>query len=242
MPIKEQNVVIASRAKHLQQSSKKLEKAKNIRIIGGGLVGIELAAEICTYYENKKITIVQLQNNLIPKNNKKTIAYATSFLEKRGVKILLNDKIKKTEGKTYITETGKKIKTDIAFLSTGIKLNSKFMLKNFKQALNENNHIKVNEYLQVQGKKNIFAAGDIIDVKEEKTAQNAEKHASIVAKNILALEKRKPLKKYNSKKTALVISLGKYNGVLEYNNFVWGGKIPAFLKWLIEKWTMLKYR
>ena len=48
-PFKE-GVVIATRAKTLQNHSASLERAKNILIIGGGLVGVELAGEICWKY------------------------------------------------------------------------------------------------------------------------------------------------------------------------------------------------
>ncbi len=240
LPIKEQNVVIAARAKHLREHYNKLSKANNVLIMGGGLVGVELVAEICTKY-NKNIILVNSDSHLTPRNNSKTIGYIENFLQKNKVKLVLNERIKKKKGKFYITETGKKIKADMAFLSTGIKPNSDFMKKNFQEALNENNQIKVNEYLQIPKQKNIFAVGDVNSINEEKTAQNAERQAAIVVKNLLALESGKELIKYKSKKNIMVISLGKYNGILEYKDLIIVGKIPALMKWLIEKWTMIKY-
>ncbi len=241
-PIKEQNASITMRAKHLQDSHNKLLKAKDILLIGGGLVGIELAAEICTNYKNKNIMLVHSGKHLVQRNNPKTIKYAENFLEKKGVKLLLNERVNKEKSEIYVTQTGKKIKADMAFLSTGIKPNSEFMKTSFPKALNENNQIKVNDYLQVANYKNIFAAGDITSINEEKTAQNAKRQAKVVIKNLLALEQGEQLKKYKSKKTLLVISLGKYNGILEYKNIVIYGKIPALLKWLIEKLTMWRYK
>ena len=131
----------------------------------------------------------------------------------------------------------KKIKADIIFVCTGIKPNSNFIEKKFK----ENNFIKVNEYLQLINKKNIFVAGDVINLKKEKTAQNAEKQANIVIKNILNLENKKQLEAYNAKKTPQVISLGKYNGIFEYDNFTLKGIIPAIIKYFIEKINMKKF-
>lgn len=45
----------------------------------------------------------------------------------------------------------------------------------------------MNPNLQVCGLENVFAAGDISDVKEEKLAYRAESHAGILAGNITAL-------------------------------------------------------
>jgi len=40
----------------------------------------------------------------------------------------------------------------------------------------------------------------------------------------------------------LIISLGKYDGIFVYKNFVITGLIPAFLKYLVEKKTLFKYK
>ena len=62
----------------------------------------------------------------------------------------------------------------------------------------------------------------------------------IVAENIIALENGRELKTYNEKKTPMIISLGKYDGIFEYGKFIIAGKIPAFLKWVVERREMMK--
>ena len=74
----------------------------------------------------------------------------------------------------------------------------------------------------------------------KKTARNAKRQAEIVIKNIYALERNKKLLVYTCKKTPLVISLGKYNGIYSHGKFVFTGVIPALMKALIEKWEMWK--
>mgnify|MGYP001596292774 CR=1 FL=1 len=73
----------------------------------------------------------------------------------------------------------------MVFLATGLKPNSSFV---DKKLLNEKGFVKVNEYLQLKNKKNIFVAGDVNDVKEEKTAQAAKKQARFAINNIKSLE------------------------------------------------------
>lgn len=250
LPIKEQDLIISTRASHLRDCYEKLCKAKSILIIGGGLVGVELAGEILDHYkkENKKITIVHSAPEIIPRNNKKTIIYADNFLQKKGVEIIKGERVVKSEnnGRNFITDKNRVLKQDMAFLCTGIKPNFEFLKKNFSKALNEKNQVKVNSFLQVkkQGRtcKNIFAAGDITDLKEEKTSQNSENQALIVSKNICAIENKKPLYKYHSNSHGMVISLGKKNGIFTYKKLMFGGFIPAMMKGFIEWKTMLRYK
>ena len=112
------------------------EKAKQILIIGGGLVGAELAAEIVTHYKDKEVIICQAGNKILNRNTDKVIKYAEKWLRKRGVKILYKSKVIKSEKNIYITEQGKKITPDMAFMCVGIVPNSKLLKKNFPQISN----------------------------------------------------------------------------------------------------------
>ncbi|MEK6900422.1 MAG: hypothetical protein AABX05_04835, partial [Nanoarchaeota archaeon] len=59
--------------------------------------------------------------------------------------------------------------------------------------------------------------------------------------NLSNLEQGRPLEKYPSRPRIMVISLGKWKGILVYKNFVWKGIIPGILKSLVEWKTMRKY-
>lgn len=242
VPFKEENIIKVTRAKNLRECYDKLCKSKRILIIGGGLVGVELAAEICTHYKGKEIIIIHAKDRLMERTHENAIKYAENFLKRKGIKIIYGERAEKKHGNIYITNKKREIETDMAFLCTGITPNYDFMEKNFKAKLNQNGFIKVNEHLQLEGYTNIFAIGDVNDRAEEKTAQNAERQARIAVKNIIALEKNASLTQYHSKRTPLVISLGKYNGIFDTGKFVLTGPIPGLLKSLIEKREMWKLR
>ncbi len=241
LQIKEDNILLAIRVRHLFNAFEKLKKAKSVLIIGGGLVGVELAGEIIGKFKDKTVLIVQSDKHLIPRNDVKTINYAENFLIRRGVKLLLGRKIVNFSNGVFISDGGEEIKADMVCMCVGIKPNFEFMKKNFYNVLNEKGQIIVDEYLRVRGERNIFAAGDVTDIVEEKTAQNAEEHTKVIVRNIKALEFGRELGRYVSKKRITMISLGKYNGILEYGSFVLTGKIPALMKWLIEKWVMWQH-
>lgn len=242
LPIKEQEVLIGSRVDHLKKAYGKLMESKRVLIIGGGLVGVELAAEICTHCGDKKVVLMHSRDKLIPRNDARTIKYVEKFLRRKGVELIFEERMKSVKGRVCLTESGKRIEADVIFLTVGIVPNYDFMKKNFSKALNDGNQIKVSENLQVVGLKNVFAAGDIVGIKEEKTAQNAERQAEVIVKNLRALKSGGDLKRYESKKGMMVISLGKYDGVVEGRNIVFGGKIAALMKWGIEKWIMMGYK
>ncbi|DBB03007.1 TPA: hypothetical protein ACH3X1_013455, partial [Trebouxia sp. C0004] len=50
----------------LQKQSAELEAAGTVLVIGGGAVGVELAAEIAETYPDKRVTLVQANKELVP--------------------------------------------------------------------------------------------------------------------------------------------------------------------------------
>ncbi len=240
-PIKEHNIVMATRADMLRNYYEKLCRAESVTIIGGGIVGVELAAEIAERYKDKNIMLVHSRDKLMPRCVPKVCEYSEKYLRKKGVKIIFNERIENSKGNTFITKKGTRLHADMAFLCTGIKPNSGFMKKSFGKNLDDRDHIIVNENMQMPGYPNIFVAGDVTGIKEEKTAQNAEIHAEIIVDNIKNTEQGKPLKTYTSKQRTMAISLGKYNGIIIHPKFVLTGLIPAVIKWAVELRTMLKY-
>lgn len=236
LPFKEQGVFAAGRAEHLMKSYSALKNAKKVSIIGGGIVGVELAAEIIGEYSDKEIILVHSGSRLIERNSEKAANYVEDYLNKKGVKILCGQRVEKIRKNYCLTSRGRRIEKDLVFLCTGIKPNIGFL----KRSWFSEEGVKVNKFLQVHGRENIFAAGDVDAVNEEKTAQNAEWQAKLVLKNILALDSGNPLESYKSRKTPQVISLGKYRGVFEFRRFVLTGWIPALMKWGIRVKEMWK--
>jgi len=242
LPIKEKDIVTATRAAHLRDCYKQLCEAKKVVIIGGGLVGVELAAEIAEHYSDKEVTIVHSRDKLMQRNHPKTIRYATKFLEKHNVNIIYNERVSERKKGYVLTNKGTKIEDDMVFLCTGIRPNGDFLKKHFPSKVNEKHQIKVNAYLQVVDIPHMFVAGDVTDRQEEKTAQNAEKEAMAIVHNLKAVEKGDVPTEYISHKRPMVISLGKTKGIMECKSFVLTGLLPGLLKSFVEWKTMRSYR
>ena len=241
-PIKEKNLVITARADELRKYAAKLKEAETVLVIGGGVVGTELAAEIIEAYPQKKITIIHSRDQLLHRSPPRARKYARKFLKSRGVEIIFDEKVTGNNGHTYITTTGRRIHADLAFMCVGITPNYEAIKKKCSTSLDDRNYLCVEKTLLVKGFDHVFAAGDIAAIYEEKTAQSAEKQAAVVVQNIHHMEKGHKLVEYESVKRPMLISLGKKCGMFVWNDFVLTGLLPGLLKGFIEWKTMRKYR
>ncbi len=217
----------------------KLTKSDHILIVGGGLIGVEVASEIITKLSGKKVTIVHSKNHLIERNTKHASKIAEAFLRKNNVNIIFEEKIIENKDNIFITDNGRKIKADMAIWSAGTKCDSSFMEKFDRNIFSSKGCLKVDKYLRLKGYENIFVGGDITDIFEEKTAQNSERHAKLIVKNIKNIIDDKPLKTYHNFSGPLFISLGKNKGIFIFRNFCFSGYMPLFIKKLIQ-WYFLK--
>jgi len=245
-PFKETKLVGSARGSTLRESSYTVGKAKSVLIIGGGLVGVELAAEIAVHYPKKEVILVHSQSTLINRFPKKAIRYVTDFLKYHGVKLIFNERVIGHRQHTFITSQGTEVAADIGFLCTGISPNSGFLKECLPDTISGSGYISANEYLQLSGSviyPNIFVAGDILDVREEKLAQGAEIMAKLVADNIFYIDRGyKPSKYISPPQRPVIISLGKYHAVFVYGTFAFTGPLPALLKEAVEWKTLIRYK
>ncbi len=236
-----ENVCTLKSGLEAAQMGAKILAQEHILIIGGGLIGTEIAGELVTKTRGKRLVIVHPHERLLERNPIKASNYARKFLEKNGAQIIFGEKVVDHKGNVFITDKGRKIDSEAALWCAGIRYNPWFM-KNFSDVFTEKRSLKVNPYLQLEGYSNIFVGGDINNVPEEKTAQNAERHAHLVVKNLDRLRNNKPLIAHKPRSAPLVISLGDKYGILTFPKFATTGLFPGILKWLIEWWVLRGYR
>lgn len=241
-PIKDPSVVLASRAADLANHARRVADARSTLVIGGGPVGVELAAEIVAAYPGKKVTVVDGGPQLLGRVNARARAYATRFLQSRGVQLEFNQSIVRREGDAYVTESGVRLAADVAFMCTGVVPNSELAAAAFPGSLDGRGFVGVLPTLQLPGHPNVFAIGDVNGCGVEKTAQNARRQAAVAASNIVALSFGKPLHSYRSAATPMVISLGPRDGIFVSGERTVTGWLPAAMKWGVERQVVLTYR
>lgn len=140
----------------------------NMLVIGGGIIGLEMA----TVYSQlgAKITIVEFMDQIIPGADRDVVMPLYKRIEKRYQKILLKTKVTKVEAKKdglYVTFEGEGVPTetqkfDRILVAVGRRPNSDLIAaEKAGVKLNEKGFVVVDKQLRTSVP-NIFAIGDII--------------------------------------------------------------------------------
>ncbi|XP_072032901.1 ferroptosis suppressor protein 1-like [Amphiura filiformis] len=220
----------------------KINAAKDIVIIGGGPVGVELAGEISTDKKDKKITLIHSRSALINNGNftDKFKKRLRKGLQAKGVEILFEHKVSNLaelpkDGSarcTVKTDKGSQVEADLVFVCIGLKTNSSAYSEAFSGKLDEIGCLKVDEFLRVEGCTDVFAIGDCSSVDSQaKMAYKANRHVEVVAKNIQLHADKKRLEAYKPPFTAICVPLGRTGGVAQIgNSFVAGNAITKIAK------------
>ncbi|KAF8826486.1 hypothetical protein HHX47_DHR5000352 [Lentinula edodes] len=248
-----ENHIIARRAEFAE--------AKDILLVGGGSVGIELAGELKDIFPSKPITIIQrerlLLNNTYP--DKYRIAIQKQ-IEARGVTVLTSDAIPASDASDvsasqvpkdgFVTEQGKKLKPDLVVPTWGNRPNTSYLPTDL---LSSTGHVKILPTFQLPAHPNVFAFGDIIEWKEQKGAAKAAFfHTPKVAKNIMAylnlaesvttssvdLMASNKSAKYSGSMEMIMITNGKARG-LAYFDILWGIILGGWFVTLLKAKTLM---
>lgn len=164
------------------------EKPNSIIIIGGGVIGVEMASIFNRI--GAKVTILEYADNLIPTMDRELGSSLAKNLTKEGVEIKLQAAVYKAENlgneaRVYFTDkqgSEQELTADYILVAVGRKpYLTNLGLENTQVELNTNGTIKVNELLQTTAE-NIFAIGDVIG--GAMLAHKAEEEAVFVIERI----------------------------------------------------------
>ncbi|XP_024542924.1 apoptosis-inducing factor 2-like [Selaginella moellendorffii] len=224
------------RIQEILADHERLKRASSILVVGGGPVGVELAGEIVTDFPEKSVSLVQGGPRLIEFLGPSASTKALNWLTSKSVRVLLKERITSSASPPiFTTESGKQIPADTHFVCTGSRPSSSWLKGTFlEDSLDGNGRLRVDSALLVSGTRNVFACGDITDLKEIKQGFLAEKHAKVVAANIRKLTNDADcgdLRCYCPLERAMgLVSLGRHAGVaqLPFGTFV--GWIPGLVK------------
>lgn len=208
----------------------KITTSSNIVCVGAGSTGLEAATEISCKFPDKKVTIVHSRDKLFEDFKKK---FGETFEQhlKEGfpnVTLILGDRLvpvsadggEEAAGRKYVEPAGGKVMTqkgveipcDLLFWCVGGRLNCASFKEHFESAMEKNGQLKVDEFLQVEGHPNIFAAGDICNAGPVGTVNYANQHTDVIAKNILAKMAKKALVAYKAGRNLNITQLGTTHG------------------------------
>eukprot|EP01018_Ginkgo_biloba_P031788 Gb_37708 [translate_table: standard] len=224
--------------KRFEAVQKKIKEAQRILIIGGGPTGVELAGEIVVDFPEKKVNIVHSGSRLIEFIGPKASEKALDWFKVKDVEVHFGESIdleSLSESTTdFNTLRGKTISADCHFLCIGKIVASSWIKKSvFADSLDDQSRLMVDDNLRVEGKPNVFAVGDITDVKELKLGSLAKRQAAVIAKNIEKLSNNPKVTKLSTYKAfppMAMVSLGRLLAIaqLPFGTFI--GRLPGMIK------------
>lgn len=219
--------------KHAQKIRKALSKAKTITVIGGGYTGVE-AASILVENTNKQVNIVHSRDLLLHVMDPAVGKLAMGWFHQKGANLIMGSRTKKVTKSDVELENGEKIKSDLVIYTAGVCPNCEFLGQEYQ----------VKPTLQVKGRSDIYACGDIVTDQYLPTAHNAIISGRFVASQIKRkINKSGPQQKFKRDWRILAVALGSKDGILTFGSK--GIFIPAiigFMKRIIEKSVIITFR
>lgn len=134
--------------------------SKNITVIGGGFIGVEVVENLREAGYN--VTLVEATNQIMKIFDYDMVQILHKELYDKGVNLILEDKVVEFEKDTIVLESGKKIEAGAVILALGVAPETELAVKSGIE-LGKTGAIKVNQNYMTNDR-NIYAVGDGIEV------------------------------------------------------------------------------
>lgn len=168
----------------------RLKASDDAIVVGGGPVGVELAAEIADVYPEKRVTLISRSDRLCNGMPLKIGDACLAWLRKRHVEVLLSTSTTSIRKDGVTLSNGKVLSAGVVYNCAGSTANSAILKSNFAKHLDQSGRLIVNDNLQVEGHPTIFGMGDLMvhpKSDELKLGHTAELNAHVVAHNVIAM-------------------------------------------------------
>lgn len=223
-------IQLTAREEELKDHNSKLRSASQVLIIGGGVVGVELAGEVAYAMPKAKVTLAHNTNTLLDGFKEKAQVKALKQLTDLGVNVEFNTFYKKNDQEYTDENSGKTIRPDVTFTATGTVPNNEFLQQNFSHILNSKGLIKVDSNLAVEGQPNFYAIGDIAEVGEAKLGYLAVEQGKYLSKALSQEIKGKSTKAYKRNPLMALVPTGQQTGVVQLPFMVSTWKVLVNMK------------
>jgi NADH dehydrogenase len=229
------NTILTNFEKALQiKDETQLNSLMDFVIVGGGPTGVEIAGALSELrkhvfpkdypelnFVNMDIHLIQSGPQLLKGMSDEAADKAKAILERAGVKLWLNCRVKSYDGLKVQLDTGESLCTRTLIWAAG-------------------NRLKVDEFSRVQGFTNIFAVGDIaaMATKENPTgfammAQPAIQQGQWLGRNLKRLMEKKELQPFRYRDQGSMATIGRNKAVADLKIFGHTYKTQGFKAWFI---------
>ena len=220
-------------------------------VVGGGYAGVEALAELADmaryasrYYptidrDDIRWILVEATGRIMPEVSPKMGRYTVERLLDSDIEVNLDTRVKSMVGGHVELDDGQEFDTDTIIWTAGVKPSP--MLDKTDLARDERGRLDCHATLQVRDLPGVFSAGDCAgvpdlskddpDARTSPSAQHAVRQAKVLADNVVAHLRQRPLKEYKHSYAGSVASLGLYKGVAE----IYGVKLRGIVAWFMHR-------
>ncbi|MFK2823668.1 NAD(P)/FAD-dependent oxidoreductase [Malaciobacter sp. WC5094] len=239
--------------KKIQDEAKKCDDT-HIVVVGAGLSGVEIAAEMAynskMFFQrgnfscdNLKISLVSSSDTILPGLTPELVSISHKRLKSLGINVITNTKLQKCEDGFAYLSNGTKIYNSFLIFTGGVEANK--ITEELDVAKNPKGQIIVNEFMQSDKDPKIFAIGDAAEIKNKKgeimppNVTIARISGTNAGKNILRMIEKKRLVKCDPKLDGILIALG---GKYAAGNIADLFHVKGRLAYEIKKYVFSSYR
>ena len=223
-----------------------------IAVVGGGPTGVEMAGAFAELIRGPlksdyaqvasrfKVSIIEAGPRLLPTFAPSLAQKTKEDLEKLGVTVLTNTAIKEVKSDSLVTAEGSVIPAKLTVWAAGVKGVS--VIEKLGLPINRG-RLVVDQTLQVNGFKNIWAIGDVAGVQDNSgnllpmVAPVAMQQARFLAKQIKLSKSTSELANFKYRDKGAMATIGRHKAIVE----VKGIKLSGPVAWLAWLWLHLFY-
>ena len=226
-----------TRLKAMKAEGERLMNASSVVIVGGGLIGCELAGDLAAYSKkagkSPSITLVHSGPHLCNLNFRAAAGDSLqALLEGSGVKVVLNEKATESEGKVTLATSKEVIDAEVVIKTVGFAPVNSFIKTALPEALDEGGWIKTDKCFVVPGSDGkVFAYGDC-----SPTLPNAGsvymQLCAVLGHNlqVTLTGSTQPMKEGVVPTASAIATCGPTSGVYQMGSWWWGRRLLPWLK------------
>lgn len=214
----------------VRETYMKLNNAKphsKINIVGGGLSGVEIAAELRESRPDLNITLIDRGSRVLSAFPPKVSTYVTKWFHEHDVQTLSHISIQSLEEGVIHHENGD-ILSDVTVWTAGIKPVE--IVQKLNVAKDRQGRVLLNEYHQIPDYPDVFVCGDCASLPFAPSAQAAEGQGHQIAHIVMAQWKGETPKLQPIRLKGTLGSLGKKAGFGLMGKTQVTGRVPRLLK------------
>ena len=236
--------------KELARTSQRLEGERRPRVVvvGGGSTGTELAAEVATTdwaevvgHAARPMDVILLTGSLpfLAGLPPRLIDHARDLLARARVTVIHGFNVAEVAADRVRLEDGSVLRADAIVWCAGLEAPP--LVRTLPVAHGKGGRVAVSETLQIPGRPEAFAVGDVVEFKDPSTgllvpatAQAALAEARVAGRNLAAHWEGSPLTPFRYRERGVVVAVGRGRGAGTLRRVTVWGRPAALLKRIVE--------